>query len=27
MWKLFTKVIKRPCMGSLGLNRQNVLIK
>jgi hypothetical protein len=26
-WKLFTKVIKRPSKGSLGLDRQSVLIK
>ncbi len=25
-WKLFTKVIKRPSEGSLGLDRQSVLI-
>ncbi len=27
MWKLFTKVIKRPSKGGLGLNRRSVLIK
>ncbi len=26
-WKLFTKVIKRPSEGSLGLDRQSVLVK
>ncbi len=26
-WKLLTKVIKRPSEGSLGLDRQSVLIK
>jgi len=26
-WKLFTKVIKRPSKGSLGLDRQGALFK